>query len=76
MATITFTTTNSGFDLRAKLKAFGAATLATMNAYGERRSRSPQMQAMMAKTDEQLMSQYGIKRDQIAYYVFRDMMYC
>lgn len=76
MTTTTLTDFHTGLDLRGKLKSFWATTVAAMTNYAELRSRSSQMIALQNKSDVQLMDQHGIRRDQIAYYVFRDMMYC
>jgi hypothetical protein len=45
-----------------------------LTAYVEARSRSALIEALESRSDAELANM-GLRRDQIAYYVFRDMMY-
>ncbi|MDQ2092006.1 hypothetical protein [Marimonas arenosa] len=51
-----------------------ASLLRGMNAYADARSRRDRIAALEAKSDAEL-ARLGLKRDQIAYHVFRDMFY-
>ncbi|MWD28735.1 hypothetical protein E0K89_014715 [Aquicoccus sp. SCR17] len=66
--------THSEGGLRAALDGFFASLGQGMNAYLERRSRMDQINALNAKSDEEL-SRMGITRDGIPAYVFRDLFY-
>jgi len=45
-----------------------------MNAYMHRKSRMDEIEALNAKTDAEL-AEFGISRDDIPRYVFRDTFY-
>lgn len=45
-----------------------------MAGYIDTRSRRDQIEALETKSDEEL-ARIGLKRDQIAYHVFRDLFY-
>lgn len=45
-----------------------------LDAYGEKRSRRDRIEALQAKSDEEL-AKLGIKRDEIPYHVFQDLFY-
>lgn len=45
-----------------------------MDAHIERHSRGNEIERLQAMTDEEL-AVIGVKRDRIAFYVFRDQMY-
>ncbi|SDI17805.1 hypothetical protein [Lutimaribacter saemankumensis] len=70
MATLTTNTT----ETRNPLAAFGVAVLNWFENYAEAKSRRAEMQALEAKTDEELAAM-GLKRDGIAHHVFRDLYY-
>jgi uncharacterized protein YjiS (DUF1127 family) len=53
---------------------FFAAVGQAYVAYANSRSRLPQIRALEAKSDEELAAM-GVKRDEIARYVFRDVFY-
>ncbi len=72
MASITHENTSTGFG--AKVSKFFAAVSAGMVAYMERRARFEQINALQAKSDEEL-AQMGVKREEIASHVFRDLFY-
>ena len=68
---------NPTFDaalLRKKLRQFVSALGRGIKAYGESTTRAGEIAALNAKTDEQLAAM-GLRRDQIAVHVFRDMFY-
>lgn len=46
----------------------------SLTTYAEARSRRDQIEALMAKTDQEL-AEMGLKRDGIAMHVFRDLCY-
>lgn len=46
-----------------------------IEAHAERQSRQAQILAFDALSDEELAAR-GLRRDQIAYHVFRDRFYC
>lgn len=60
--------------IKARLDAFFASLGQGFNAYLERKSRSTEIAHLQAKTDEELAAM-GLKRDDIAHYVFRDLYY-
>ncbi|CUH65629.1 hypothetical protein TG4357_01966 [Thalassovita gelatinovora] len=60
--------------LRVRFDDFMAGIATGMNAYMEQKSRSAEIEALNAKTDAELAAM-GLKRENIAYYVFRDMFY-
>lgn len=59
---------------RATLDRVFSSIGESMNTYMETKSRRPQVDALEAKTDEEL-AQLGIKRENIALHVFRDVLY-
>lgn len=74
MALLTVNPTFDAAPLREKFDLFFAALGRGFTVYVERKSRAREIAALNAKTDEQLAAM-GIRRDQIAVYVFRDMFY-
>lgn len=51
-----------------------ASILRGMTAYADARSRRDRIEALEAKSDAEL-ARLGIRRDEIAYHVFRDLFY-
>ena len=74
MALLTVNQTFDAAPLRDKFDLFLAALGRGLTAYADRKSRAGEIAALNAKTDEQLAAM-GIRRDQIAVYVFRDLFY-
>lgn len=74
MALLTVNPTFDAAPLREKFDQFVSALGRGFKAYGERKSRAGEFAALNAKTDEQLAAM-GLRRDQIAVHVFRDMFY-
>ncbi|EAQ05021.1 hypothetical protein OB2597_07045 [Pseudooceanicola batsensis HTCC2597] len=72
MANVTTHIADTGF--RSSLSSMFGAIGRSMTAYMERRSRTDQVQALMAKSDAEL-ARLGITRDGIPAYVFRDLFY-
>ena len=68
------TTLTKQSGLRAQMDSFFASMGQGFNAYLERRSRTTQIEALNAKSDEEL-AKLGITRDGIPAYVFRDLFY-
>jgi len=69
--------TNVNFSkgvFRARLDAFFASIGQGFNTYVERRSRVGQIEALNAKSDKEL-SAMGLKREDIAQHVYRDLFY-
>ncbi len=60
--------------LRAGFDRFFSALASAYVAYANSRSRIGEIRALEAKSDAELKAM-GIKRDQIAQYVFRDVFY-
>lgn len=60
--------------LRARFEGFLAGIGAGITAYIERRARIAEVEALNAKTDEELAAM-GLKREDIPHYVFRDLFY-
>lgn len=60
--------------LRARFDRFFSALASAYTAYANSRSRIGEIRALEAKSDAELKAM-GIKRDQIAQYVFRDVFY-
>ena len=74
---MTTNTTNTPFttsQLRARVDAVLTGIGQGFNAYIERESRMAQMQALNAKTDEELKAM-GLTRDAIPRHVFCDIFY-
>lgn len=66
---------STGFKTVFKgFSAFKAALARGIEAHIERHSRIRQVESLNAMTDEQLAA-IGVKRDQIAFHVFRDQLY-
>ncbi|GAA6189272.1 hypothetical protein [Litorivita sp. NS0012-18] len=61
-------------SLSARANAFFAALGRGMERYIERKSRAGQIQQLEAKSDAELAAM-GLKREQIALHVFRDLYY-
>ena len=61
-------------NLRSGYERAVGSILRSMSAYADARSRRSQIEALEAKTDEEL-ARLGIKRQDIAYHVFRDLFY-
>jgi len=61
-------------SLRARFGSFFAGLGQSFNAYVERRSRIDQIQALDAKSDQEL-AELGLQRADIPRYVFRDLLY-
>lgn len=59
---------------RNPFAAFIGGFLNWMERYSETHARRSEITALEAKTDKEL-AKLGIRRDQIAYYVFRDLYY-
>lgn len=78
MATQSTNLTQTGGDTRARLMArldaFFTGLGQGMNAYIHRKSRSDEIDALNAKSDEELAAM-GLQRDDIPRYVFRDIFY-
>lgn len=51
-----------------------ASIVRGMTNYADTRSRRDKIEALEAKSDEEL-ARMGIRRDEIAYHVFRDLYY-
>ena len=51
-----------------------ASIMRGLGAYADRRSRRDRIEALQARSDDE-WARMGIRRDQIAYHVFRDMFY-
>lgn len=60
--------------LRERVDAFFNSIGQGINAYAQYRSRADQVQALNAKSDDEL-AQMGLTRDDIPRYVFRDLFY-
>lgn len=60
--------------LRARFDGFLTALAQAYTAYANSRSRIGEIRALEAKSDAELKAM-GIKREQIAQYVFRDVFY-
>lgn len=61
-------------EIRHRIDAFFTRLGQGMNAYVESHSRREQIEALEAKTDEEL-ARMGLTRDRILDYVFRDMIW-
>lgn len=61
-------------SLRDRFATAFAAVGRAMDRYIERKSRSGQVAALEAKTDAEL-AEMGLKRENIALHVFRDLYY-
>jgi len=72
MANVATHIENAGF--RAGLSNFFQSVGRGFTVYMERRSRTDQIAALNAKSDEEL-AKLGITRDAIPAYVFRDLFY-
>ncbi|WBU65398.1 hypothetical protein [Paracoccus aerodenitrificans] len=57
--------------LRDRVASFFSAIGRLIEDAAYAQSRAPQIEALYAKSDEEL-ARLGIKRDEIVYYVFRD----
>lgn len=60
--------------LREGLDAFFSGLGQGFNAYLVAKSRMPQMEALNAKSDEEL-AEMGLRREDIARHVFRDVLW-
>ncbi len=74
MATHSTNIVDHSRSLSARANAFFAAFARGMERYIERKSRSAQVQQLEAKSDAELAAM-GLKREQIALHVFRDLYY-
>lgn len=72
MATVT--TQVSRWSLRDGWKRFVAALVRGMEAQAKVTARRNRIEALEAKTDEEL-ARMGIRRQDIPYHVFRDLFY-
>lgn len=70
----TVTSNASRWSLRDGWKTFVAVLLRGMEAQAKVTSRRNQIEALEAKSDAQL-ARMGIRREDIAYHVFRDLFY-
>ncbi|WP_126975966.1 DUF1127 domain-containing protein [Frigidibacter oleivorans] len=64
----------AGLSLGARLSALGAAIGAGFVRYAEYRSRSAEIRALEALSDEELAAR-GLTRDRIVHHVFRDAFF-
>lgn len=72
---MTTTTTNIAVSpLRAAWKRFAAALERSIERNARLQSRRARIEALEAKSDEEL-ARIGIRRDEIAYHVFKDLFY-
>lgn len=72
---MTSTTTNiASSPLRAAWQRFVSALERSIERNARVQSRRARIEALEAKSDEEL-ARLGLKRDEIAYYVFRDLFY-
>ncbi|OCX67139.1 hypothetical protein BFP70_02975 [Thioclava sp. SK-1] len=70
-----FTTASHGsIAANGILGRMGRAIFNGLVTYMERKSRRDEIERLQRKSDEELAAM-GLKRDQIAYHVFRDMMH-
>ncbi|APO87312.1 hypothetical protein [Marivivens sp. JLT3646] len=74
MAQIAEKSTFDASALRRKIDEFFSALGRGVKAYGAHKSRAGEIAVLNAKTDDQLAAM-GLRRDQIAVHVFRDMFY-
>jgi uncharacterized protein YjiS (DUF1127 family) len=72
MATIATATPASG--IRASFQSFRESLAFAFAAYLERRTRSDEMERLNALSDAEL-SKMGLRREDIARHVFRDLFY-
>ncbi|WP_417728089.1 hypothetical protein [Roseovarius sp.] len=72
MASIT--TNVSASPLRAGWKKFTAALLRGMEAHAKVTARQNRIEALEAKSDEEL-ARMGLRREDIVYHVFKDLFY-
>lgn len=72
MATQTADFANAG--ILPRLGQIWAAIASGVTAYGEARSRSAEFQTLDRKSDKEL-AEMGLKREDIARHVYRDMFY-
>ena len=72
MATVATATPTSG--LRTSIQSFRASLAIAFTAYLERRTRTDEIERLNALSDEQL-SKMGLRREDIARHVFRDLFY-
>lgn len=68
------TTTANGFSFSGLFTGMGSSIYNALIRMGEARSRTDQMDTLNAKTDAEL-AEMGLRREDIARYVFRDMMH-
>lgn len=68
------TITHFSPDIRHRIDAFFTRIGQGMNAYVESHSRRDRIEALEAKSDEEL-ARMGLTRDRIVAYVFRDMIW-
>ncbi len=68
---MSYTITHFAPETRSRIDAFFSRFGQGMNAYLEARARSPQIEALEAKSDEEL-ARMGLTRDRIVAHVFRD----
>ncbi|MBD3678400.1 MAG: hypothetical protein HUJ27_08360 [Rhodobacteraceae bacterium] len=73
MAQLT-TNISGGISLRERLSQIVARIVAALDAYAEVKSRSAELDRLMALSDEELAAR-GMRRDEIPHYVFRDLYY-
>ncbi|MBU3031204.1 hypothetical protein [Paracoccus marinaquae] len=71
---MTQATTHFTTEIRDRIDAFFARLGQGLNAYLESRCRRDRIEALEAKSDEEL-ARMGLTRDGIPAYVFRDMIW-
>ncbi|WP_347138058.1 hypothetical protein [Paracoccus sp. SSK6] len=69
-----YTITHVAPETRSRLGAFFNRLGQGMNAYAESRSRQKEIEALEAKSDEEL-ARMGLTRDRIIAHVFRDVLW-
>ncbi|GGO56675.1 hypothetical protein SAMN05444398_105185 [Roseovarius pacificus] len=74
MATLTTNISEAPAALRNWLASIGTALQCGLEAHMNAASRRDKIEALEAKSDEEL-AQMGLTRDQIIHYVYRDLFY-
>ena len=72
MATVATATPTSG--VRTSFQSFRASLATAFAAYLERRTRTDEIECLNALSDKEL-SKMGLRREDIARHVFRDLFY-
>ncbi len=68
------TTTANGFSFSGLFSGMGSSFYNALIRMGEARSRTDQIEALNAKSDAEL-AELGLRREDIARFVFRDMLH-